>query len=85
MYQLIHHSLKSGIRKLQARYFIKIGGMVSLAFSPAFTAVFEHFGGHGVVELPDQLDRAFAFVAHIIGLAEVGEGKSEIVLPLFIS
>lgn len=53
--------------------------------SPTFAAVFEHFGWHGVVEPPDHLDRAFAFVAYIIGLAEVGEGKREIVLPLLFS
>ena len=53
--------------------------------SPALAAVLEHFGWHGVVEMPEHLDRAFAFVAYIIGLAEVGEGKSEVVLPLLFS
>ena len=53
--------------------------------STALAAVLEHFGWHGVVEMPEHLDRAFAFVAHIIGLAEVGKGKREIVLPLLFS
>jgi len=39
--------------------------MVSLAFSPALAAVFEHFSGHGVVELPDHFDRALSWLFSI--------------------
>lgn len=35
-----------------------------------------------MVELPDHLDRALAFEAHITGLAEIGGGKSKTVLRL---
>ena len=85
MSQKIHDMLKSSIRKLQERYFIKLSGMASLAFSTALAAVFEYFGGHEVIELPDHLDRAFAFVVHIGGLAQVGEWEREAVQRLLLA
>ena len=35
-----------------------------------------------MVELPDEFDRAFAFVTHMASLAEVGEWQCETFVPL---
>jgi hypothetical protein len=58
---------------------------ITQAISPTLATVLEHFGGHGVVELPDHFDRALAFVAHRGSLAEVGEWDREAVKRLLLA